>query len=905
MRKIRIVLKEDNLKIRNYLQQNLQNEFSNIDIKFIDQIGGNDLYNLIMKMNMEEPLDIFPTYLPYLKNFLEKNLLLEMKPYLKELDFIATGNKASFVGYDYNKAYSIPYVPYHVALVYYNPEIFKQCNIKTTPKTFEEFCNVCEVLLNNNYLPLAISFTEHWHMALLILTLMGNDNPFIIQEIINKKKSFDNPSIIQAIDKLKYLIEKKYINFSQSNRNYSENLELFFQNKAAMVMDMSSTHINKAIRMFDNSNYFFLPGDDRFHYGHFAVTDANKYSFLAIFKNETDPLLKCKIALRISELYGKFCFTHGDYRPQIFNPIKKGWIRKTKQPYLGVDELVSDGNLIKYIDYIDNSQFKKDILIETIYKNITKDSKKIAKILATKELVKISEEKTKDYLKTTYYEDNKIVSTPNFEKGIIAISKFKNYDQLTNYPHGYQFIIPQNMKIDLSLATCGVKLEKKDLNIRINYEKTNYDTDYFIDEYVYKYYRNDNYLRVNNFSVIEDVKYYYDGRKIDYVCVRHTPVRTNYTDLNYYIYATITLDKLSFITILIRTNNYLANINTIKTFLHSLNIISQKGVLVDTKQYNFEMPMMWNKETKDFYNNLKAKKDVDWGMFHPQSHNNYHHIQKIEEAINYKFPVVMYYEGVQYDLPVEALNKAYNERNQYVVFTLHVCEGANEDTFGKNYCFEMIEGLWDDKFRKWAREIKAFKKPIIIRMSNEMNTDWTKYAGPLLMSDPNNFIKLWKRIYDIFIEEMVDNAIFAINGYDRDYPPLSWNKSVAYFPGSEYCQLIGLTGYNVGEYKSYENWRDFKEIYEPLVKQTRQYFKDYCWIFGEFGSSSCGGDKSQWIRDCFAYFQHIPELKVAIWFNYADYDGNYERNNIAARSFWLDESIEYLETFANCLKKIK
>ena len=55
---------------------------------------------------------------------------------------------------------------------------------------------------------------------------------------------------------------------------------------------------------------------------------------------------------------------------------------------------------------------------------------------------------------------------------------------------------------------------------------------------------------------------------------------------------------------------------------------------------------------------------------------------------------------------------------------------------------------------------KEYHHPILFRLNNEMNTDWTSYAGIITLLDPDIFIASWKRLYEIFQQEQVDNCIW-------------------------------------------------------------------------------------------------------------------------------------------------
>jgi beta-mannanase len=94
-----------------------------------------------------------------------------------------------------------------------------------------------------------------------------------------------------------------------------------------------------------------------------------------------------------------------------------------------------------------------------------------------------------------------------------------------------------------------------------------------------------------------------------------------------------------------------------------------------------------------------------------------------------------------------------------------------------------------------------------------------------------------------------------------------------YYPGSAYVDMIGLTGYNTGNYYPGERWRSFKEIYDPLYHGYEPLFSGKPFMITEFGANVYGGDKAAWITDAFKYLPDYPRISLAIWWNGIDMDG--------------------------------
>ena len=206
-----------------------------------------------------------------------------------------------------------------------------------------------------------------------------------------------------------------------------------------------------------------------------------------------------------------------------------------------------------------------------------------------------------------------------------------------------------------------------------------------------------------------------------------------------------------------------------------------------------------------------------------------------------------------------------------------------------------------------ARQIKEIGHPILFRLNNEMNSDWTSYGSSACLDDPEIYVELWRKIYNIFKDEGVDNAIWVFNPNDESYPPCGYNSTIAFYPGDEYVQLFGVTGYNTGTYYAVENgekWKTFREIYDNIMEKHYKVYGKFPWIITEFASSSVGGDKVQWINDMFNDIKDYPNIKMAFWFNSADTDPRDETNQTIARPYWLNETPETTKAFSQGLKKL-
>ena len=314
----------------------------------------------------------------------------------------------------------------------------------------------------------------------------------------------------------------------------------------------------------------------------------------------------------------------------------------------------------------------------------------------------------------------------------------------------------------------------------------------------------------------------------------------------------------------------------------------------------------WSPQTQALYEScLDPSAPLQWGIFlqdfYVSGFDN--ELTAMEETLDYTFPVILYYRHFPtHEFPTAVMQENY-EAGRLVELTLQLTDNNNVDMFAKSPLLDIYRGNMDGQLRQWARDAAAFGHPFLFRLNNEMNSDWTSYGGVVNLADPQIFTAVWQRIYRIFEEEGVDNCIWIFNPHDRQAPPSNWNNSLAYYPGNEYVQMIGVTGYNNGTYYTQwaEEWREFEDIYDQIQEEYQPHFASFPWIITEFASSGIGGDKVAWIEEMFDHIGDYPNIRIAVWFSFADFDD--ANGGTPARTYWLDETPETLEAFRQGLKK--
>ncbi len=335
----------------------------------------------------------------------------------------------------------------------------------------------------------------------------------------------------------------------------------------------------------------------------------------------------------------------------------------------------------------------------------------------------------------------------------------------------------------------------------------------------------------------------------------------------------------------------------------------------------------WNAETRAFFRAFMAQKTKSWGVFSysmPGEEDSlvpgsgrydvfYHDSVKLQKFIEErvwggkKFDIYMTYthlgkgawgeEGrTPHYYPV-AMSKALaggngTDARPALEFTYQFTTNNNLVHEELTPMFDILRGRYDDYFVRLAHDIKAYGKPMMLRLNNEMNSDWTSYCGMMTLLDPDIFNMTWHRFYDILIREGCDNVIWVWNPIARSCPFSGWGEDLCYFPGIDYVQLLGGTSYEMNNYNgdAVAQMTTFRTHYKKLYEKNLPYFAEYGMIIGEFACGSGGGTtgaigrnghaQAEWVRGMFEELNasepapYVRQIKGLIWFNCNDYAGD-------------------------------
>lgn len=515
-----------------------------------------------------------------------------------------------------------------------------------------------------------------------------------------------------------------------------------------------------------------------------------------------------------------------------------------------------------------------------------------------------------------YYQNNELVydyrdlDFDNCDVREIQVSKDMKY--LINHSRGFAIGAPRDAEFDFTCAQEFIKVTSSEFDMVISKEYAHEENvKEYIAKYLNKYIYDETFIDKNRITVHSDNTTKVNERWMQVVAFSRTPAPMGDYKKNTYVYAYIYTGTPHYYRVMFKAEEYSPHLmeevyKVLYSFSLGVPIRGTSDVYTDFKPV---VPENWTEETKSVYNKIVNAETPYWGCFNPLAvrYLKTERTNALEEAVDFEFPVLLEYIYYWEDFPMDGMKQAY-DAGKIVELTMQTSSVMNEDLDNYNPFFDVLDGVADESLRKFARDAAEFGKPFIFRLNNEMNSDWTSYGGNVILCDPDLYVEVWRKIYNIFQEEGVNNAIWVFNPNNISFPPCGWNSPLAYYPGNEYVQMFGITGYNTGDYYKDlygETWREFEDIYDEIYKTYEPCFSEFPWMITEFASASAGGDKVKWINDMFKAFPKYPEIKVAVWFNSQDFDPREPHETVVSREYRLNESPETTEAFKNGVKAYK
>ncbi len=452
------------------------------------------------------------------------------------------------------------------------------------------------------------------------------------------------------------------------------------------------------------------------------------------------------------------------------------------------------------------------------------------------------------------------------------------YKRVVNYPDGYILDIPDDWQVDFTMTTARSVFYNDTMQLTVSDETDSisvYGSSENAVKEMFRLINTEEYCEKNRVRKIsENTTELSDGFKM-YV-LKMELMETLEGTFSFYTYV-VFYSEMKITYMMFKCIDGFDFVDTYCTY----QSIYDKGTAIDIVSYPESANPSWNDETKALYDEIQSSQTVKWGMVNGNLDDDplKRKYPLLEKKLDHKFEVVTSYtDRMAEAFPLEEAKKI-DADGRIIQYTYHFDYDFG-NTVGQNApVLDVYRGELDEEFRAFARDVVEFGRPMLFRVNNEMNSDWTSWSAVNAMNDPDIFTETWKRMYNIFEEEGANAYLIWIWNPSgcKAYPVMNWNDTRLFFPGAKYVDMLGLSSYNFGDE---EEWKTFDTLYTRLNDYYAPLFGDWAWIIAEFGCSDSSqleeheGRRSVWIKEMFDCFEQnkFPNIKVAVWFNANDYD---------------------------------
>ena len=182
-------------------------------------------------------------------------------------------------------------------------------------------------------------------------------------------------------------------------------------------------------------------------------------------------------------------------------------------------------------------------------------------------------------------------------------------------------------------------------------------------------------------------------------------------------------------------------------------------------------------------------------------------------------------------------------------------------------CQAIVNGKFDNYLKEYSLKIRNFGEPVFIRFAHEPDNPaypWSTSGG----NTAKDFIAAWKYVFTFFEKNGVSNVAWVWSPWDAD-------NVLKYYPGKNYVHWVAITSLNFGDAGG--RWVSFERLYESFRSQLLTFKKPV--MLAEFGSTTYGGDQSEWIIAALKQIKDkYKEIRSVVFFN-SSQDKNWPPNS--------------------------
>jgi beta-mannanase len=191
----------------------------------------------------------------------------------------------------------------------------------------------------------------------------------------------------------------------------------------------------------------------------------------------------------------------------------------------------------------------------------------------------------------------------------------------------------------------------------------------------------------------------------------------------------------------------------------------------------------------------------------------------------------------------------------------------------------IISGAHDSYIKRWAREIAAYKRPVLLRFAHEMNGGLYPWAESANGNHAGQFVAAWRHVHAIFDRAGASNVRWV-------WSPVAGNVQREQYPGPGLVDVVGVSGFIASPSVFGGTWRSFATAFGPSLDAVHALAPGKPVSLAEIGVAQTGGNKAAWISQMFQDIERRPYVRSIVWFNLRkEADWPIESSPAAQRAF--------------------
>ncbi len=174
---------------------------------------------------------------------------------------------------------------------------------------------------------------------------------------------------------------------------------------------------------------------------------------------------------------------------------------------------------------------------------------------------------------------------------------------------------------------------------------------------------------------------------------------------------------------------------------------------------------------------------------------------------------------------------------------------------------DIISGAHDAYIERWAREVAAYKRPLLLRFAQEMNGGRYPWAESTNGNRAGEFVAAWRHVHAIFDQAGASNVRWVWS------PVVAKHIPSEQYPSASLVDVVGVSGFVADRSVFGSPYRSFATAFGPSLDALHTLAPDKPLSLAEVAAAQTGGDKAAWITGMFQEVRRRPYVRSIVWFN--------------------------------------